>query len=191
VVSAAAVAISAPSLLDTNCEIYRRSGGGKSSTVDRATREDRRAGDSERSPGATVSSRGVAAQQFERRALIQFSARENLVGKLERVRSIASHRLPANAPLEQLVEFLADYFTDREDPAARQQRREARTKNETPVSAGNNPRHVPAHVRDKVFTRDEQQCTYVGADGRRCGSTHVLQIDHIQPVARGGRTRST
>jgi len=36
-----------------------------------------------------------------------------------------------------------------------------------------------------VFARD-QRCTYVGPDGKRCDSTHVLQVDHIMPVARGG-----
>jgi 5-methylcytosine-specific restriction endonuclease McrA len=46
--------------------------------------------------------------------------------------------------------------------------------------------HVPSAVRDDVFVRDRGRCTFVGADGRVCGSTRGLQLDHIAPVARGG-----
>ena len=47
-------------------------------------------------------------------------------------------------------------------------------------------RTLPAAVRDEVFARDGGRCTYVGACGIPCGSTHNLQIDHIEPFARGG-----
>ena len=53
------------------------------------------------------------------------------------------------------------------------------------AAASNNPRQIPARLRDQVFARDKR-CTYVGPNGKRCGSVHVLQIDHIKPVARGG-----
>jgi len=161
---------------------------------------DRRVGDTSRSPGATVSlpevqdrngpkvaSPSQPPMTFERRAIVQFSAREEVMNKLARVRSLASHRLPMNAPLEQLIEFLTDYFTEREDPNARHERREARSN----AKPANPPKHssaraIPARVRDEVFVRDQGECRYVGPDGRRCGSRHVVQIDHIKPVARGG-----
>jgi len=47
-------------------------------------------------------------------------------------------------------------------------------------------RHIPERVRDEVYTRDKGRCAYVGATGRRCGSKQALQIDHIEPFARGG-----
>lgn len=47
-------------------------------------------------------------------------------------------------------------------------------------------RAVPAAVRDAVFERDGGSCTFVGIHGRRCGSKHDLEVDHCQPVARGG-----
>jgi 5-methylcytosine-specific restriction endonuclease McrA len=133
------------------------------------------------------------AARLERRELVQFSAREIVMSKLARVRSMASHRLPANAPLEEVIEFLADYFTEREDPAARHARREERTERKgkpamkAKVLDPQQPsRYVPAHVRDEVFVRDKNRCTYVAPNGTQCGSTHVLQVDHIHPVARGG-----
>jgi hypothetical protein len=120
--------------------------------------------------------------------VVQFSAHESVMAKLERVRHLASHRLPANASIEQVLELLADYFIEGEDPGLRRERRlkrEAAAK--TPVAPRNwDARHVPARVRDEVFVRDEGKCTFKRADGRRCGSDHLLQVDHIVPVARGG-----
>ena len=47
-------------------------------------------------------------------------------------------------------------------------------------------RHIPAPVRDAVFTRDEGRCTYSASNVVRCEATAHLQIDHIQPFCRGG-----
>jgi hypothetical protein len=45
---------------------------------------------------------------------------------------------------------------------------------------------VPLAVRRAVWERDGGRCTYVSADGRRCGSTWQLEFDHVDPAARGG-----
>jgi 5-methylcytosine-specific restriction endonuclease McrA len=152
-------------------------------------------GDSEKTPNSkgarTVTGSAAAdttAVQFERLARVEFTAHEKLMEKLDRVRSLVSHVLPANASLEQLITFMADFVIDRKDPVKRHERRRARVANQgeaAPATAPTNPRQIPAAVRDEVFTRD-QRCTYVGPDGKRCNSTHVLQVDHINPVARGG-----
>jgi 5-methylcytosine-specific restriction endonuclease McrA len=96
--------------------------------------------------------------------------------------------LPINAPLEELIEFLADYFTEREDPKARHERRQARARRNPPEirPKTSSARAIPARVRDEVFVRGEGECSYVSVDGRRCQSKHVLQVDHINPIARGG-----
>ena len=48
-------------------------------------------------------------------------------------------------------------------------------------------RVVPQKVRDEVWERDGGRCTFVSCKtGRRCNSMHGLEIDHIQPFARGG-----
>jgi 5-methylcytosine-specific restriction endonuclease McrA len=123
--------------------------------------------------------------KFERHTVVQFTAREGVFSKLEHVRLLASHRLPANASLEELIEFLADYFTQREDPKRRHERREAKHTARREAPAPENPRQIPAQVRDDVFVRDQGQCTFVG-DHKRCGSAHALQLDHVVPVALGG-----
>lgn len=47
-------------------------------------------------------------------------------------------------------------------------------------------RHIPNEVRDEVFERDRGRCTFVGVDGRVCGSKTYLQVDHVVPFAQGG-----
>jgi len=159
------------------------------------------AGDSEKSPRVETSAETPLALEgteilataetqpstptYDRRKRVEFTTREQVISKLDRVRSLASHRLPVNAPFEQLIEFMADYFLKREDPQLRQQRREGREDTTVKHEAPAHPRQIPAAVRDQVFVRD-QRCTFVGPDGKRCDSTHVLQVDHIQPVARRG-----
>ena len=49
-------------------------------------------------------------------------------------------------------------------------------------------RHIPPAIRDLVYARDGGRCAFVRADGRRCGSTWDLEIDHIVPLARGGES---
>ena len=50
-------------------------------------------------------------------------------------------------------------------------------------------RSIPSHLRKYIWERDAGQCTYVHYETkRRCASRHLLQIDHIQPFALGGRT---
>ena len=48
-------------------------------------------------------------------------------------------------------------------------------------------RHIPAAVRRAVWRRDGGACCYQDPlTGVTCGSTHLVQIDHIVPVAQGG-----
>ena len=123
---------------------------------------------------------------FERRVLVQFTASEAFIAKLERIRSLAGHRLPPNASLEQLFELAMDLMIDREDPARRIERRAKGATRMNNSTSSTSQRHVPASLRDDVFQRDEGRCTFVGAEGHRCRSTVTLQVDHRIPVASGG-----
>ena len=50
-------------------------------------------------------------------------------------------------------------------------------------------RFIPSYLRKSIWERDGGQCTYVHHETKRqCASRHLLQIDHIQPFALGGRT---
>ncbi len=47
-------------------------------------------------------------------------------------------------------------------------------------------RHIPRSIRDQVFVRDGGRCTFISKNGKRCGETWNLEIDHIIPYAKGG-----
>jgi 5-methylcytosine-specific restriction endonuclease McrA len=50
------------------------------------------------------------------------------------------------------------------------------------------PAHnISAATRRDVFERDGARCTFVGIDGKRCESTHLVEFDHVQPRALGGK----
>lgn len=51
-----------------------------------------------------------------------------------------------------------------------------------------NPRLISAAVRRAVYERDGHRCTFAAENGRRCSATRLLELDHIVPVARGGKS---
>lgn len=152
---------------------------------------------------------GKGAAKLQRRTVLQFTASDAFMSKLEKVRSLAWHRLPANASLEQVFELALDLMIEKNDPSRRAARRElaaARRRNndETPKrrsragdatpqqranTRGNTTvtdvRYIPAATKDSVYVRDNGRCTFTRG-GRRCASTQALQIDHVRPVALGG-----
>ena len=62
-----------------------------------------------------------------------------------------------------------------------------RTETSAAKADGGTGRAIPAAVKRAVWRRDRGRCSYVDrASGRRCGSQHLLQIDHVVPYAQGG-----
>ena len=56
------------------------------------------------------------------------------------------------------------------------------------ADSGPTTRHIPKWVEDLVWRRDGGRCAYLGPQGHRCGETAWLELDHIVPWARGGRS---
>jgi 5-methylcytosine-specific restriction endonuclease McrA len=48
--------------------------------------------------------------------------------------------------------------------------------------------YIPAHVRRAVWERDRGRCSFPLEGGGVCGSTYQLELDHITPVAHGGKS---
>ena len=57
-----------------------------------------------------------------------------------------------------------------------------------PADAPAGERYIPDAVKREVAARDGGQCTFVGPDGHRCSERSCLEFDHIEPVAKGGRS---
>ena len=69
-----------------------------------------------------------------------------------------------------------------------EQKKFAKSARSGPKRGSKNPRHVPADLRRQVWQRDRGQCTFTSTQGKRCEATSRLEFDHIEPLARGGRT---
>ena len=100
---------------------------------------------------------------------------------------------------EAILEKALDEFLERHDPERKQARREKRkgpdkTEAERQIKSSTvsgpkrklRSRHIPAGIRDAVFSRDNGRCTYIGRNGVRCGTIVHLQVDHIRPFSLGG-----
>ncbi len=49
-------------------------------------------------------------------------------------------------------------------------------------------RRIPNAVKRAIWKRDEGRCTFIAENGRRCEARGNLEFDHIEPVARGGKS---
>jgi 5-methylcytosine-specific restriction endonuclease McrA len=99
---------------------------------------------------------------------------------LAAVRAALSHKIPDGNLVAVLHECLRVTLA-----AATKRRRGTGRACPTPVSAPGG-RYIPAAIRDAVWRRDDGRCAFVSADGRRCDSTHQLELHHLVPFARGG-----
>ncbi|MBI5710489.1 MAG: RuvA C-terminal domain-containing protein [Candidatus Eisenbacteria bacterium] len=105
--------------------------------------------------------------------------------KLRYAQALLGHQLPSgdlarvlDRALEALIEQLERRkFAATSKPHVRR----------VPRSASANPRYIPAEVKRAVWERDGGRCTFVGDTGHRCPARKLLEFDHVEEVARGGR----
>lgn len=112
----------------------------------------------------------------------RFAAGPAFREKYERARALLSGKHPEGVTPEQVLEAALDEYLKRRDPAVG--RRE-----HSPRGSGKRTRRIPAGVRRAVARRDGGRCTFVGSQGRRCGSTWDVEVDHLKPWCRGGDHR--
>src|SRR4051812_4580315 len=120
---------------------------------------------------------------------VRFTADGEFCQLLDRVRGLAGHRTPSGDLLTLLKRGLEAYERELEKERFAVVRKPAKA-GVRKRSAPRRTRRVPAAVRREVFIRDGRQCSYVSADGRRCSSRRCLELDHVQPFARGGAGES-
>jgi 5-methylcytosine-specific restriction endonuclease McrA len=130
----------------------------------------------------------------ESRYLLQLTMSKQLRDKLERARDMMSHRNPSNE-LEVIIEAAIDALVPKLESQrfgkAKESGRATRTAkpDSEHTSAAKSRRRRPkvsVAVRRAVFERDGEACTFVGRNGKRCGSRRQLELDHHEPHARGG-----
>jgi hypothetical protein len=76
-------------------------------------------------------------RRVERRYRYEFSGSEKFMRKYQKAASLLSNRLPAGVTIEAVFELLLDDYLERNDPAQREERRQARRVRVHKSSAGN------------------------------------------------------
>jgi hypothetical protein len=134
---------------------------------------------------------------------LHFTVRREVVKKVETARRGLGHTLP-NATLEQVLEAGLDLLLEKQAKARGQLKKPratlptatptptptptpTSTSTEPPSGRRDGPRAaIPAAVKRAVWARDAGRCSWPLDSGGSCGSTHLLELDHIVPWAEWG-----
>lgn len=126
-----------------------------------------------------VVSRSVVAPLAPERYKVQFTIDRETRDKLRRVQDLMRHTIPNGDPAKIFDRALTLLVQDLE------RKRFASTSQPKPSRAPADRRHIPAHVRRKVWQRDGGRCAFVGSRGR-CGEETFIEFHHLVPFALGG-----
>lgn len=129
------------------------------------------------SPGTKRAVSPLAAERFALQVTVSGVVQE----KLERARGLLRHQVPSG-DVAQVIEKALDALIEKVEA-----RKFGAAKTPRTARTSSSKRHVPRAVRREVAARDGQRCSFVSAEGRRCEEKGFLELDHVTPVARGGR----
>ena len=122
----------------------------------------------------------VAPLAPERFAL-QVTIGETTKQKLLRAQGLLRHQVPSG-DLAEVLDRALDALLERVEGKKLGKARAPRVAKRSAKG-----RYVPRDVRRQVVARDGVRCSFVAEDGRRCEEIGFLELDHVVPVARGGR----
>ncbi|MGZ3737847.1 MAG: HNH endonuclease [Bdellovibrionota bacterium] len=112
--------------------------------------------------------------------LVIHASRETMA-KIEELKGLNAHQ-NFDGDISKLFELMLDVSL-----------KEAKKKRtEEPARAVHKPsrpqsRHIPRSIRREVWRNANHECSYVDPlTGRKCGSKHALEVDHVQEWSRGG-----
>lgn len=123
----------------------------------------------------------AAMPPAKRRVVFTFTADEEVNGWYEQARDLLRHRFP-EAAMEDIIGESLRRLVEAELAAHRAKRAKRGDDGRTAA------RRSPKWVEDIVWRRDGGRCAYLGPEGLRCGETAWLELDHVVPWARGGRS---
>jgi hypothetical protein len=110
---------------------------------------------------------------------LHLTVSKKFIAKLDRARSGQGHAQPG-ASAGEVIEAALDLLLAQQ--AARRGEVKKPLKSPRPTRSD----RVPATVKRAVWERDQGKCQWPVEGGGVCGSTVRLEIDHIEPLARGG-----
>jgi hypothetical protein len=110
---------------------------------------------------------------------LHLTVSKKFIAKLDRARSGQGHAQPG-ASAGEVIEAALDLLLAQQ--ASRRGEVKKPRKNPRPTRS----ERVPAAVKRAVWERDQGKCQWPVEGGGVCGSTVRLEIEHIEPLARGG-----
>lgn len=116
------------------------------------------------------------------RYCVRFTAGPDTWAELQELRALMRHQVPDG----DLGKILSRAISVLRARVRKQKIGECSRPSPSMASAleGSSPsRAIPAAVRREVFQRDEGHCTFVSAEGRRCGAREFLELHHLRPWA--------
>ncbi len=127
---------------------------------------------------------GVVQPLATDRYAVRFTASKRCRDLIDRARALMSHRAP-DAELSDVVEVALEVLVEQLEK--KKFKKTDRPRSQPDDSTGDGRRTIPAAVQREVAERDGERCTYVAPDGKRCDEVRLLEFDHVEPVARGGK----
>jgi hypothetical protein len=112
---------------------------------------------------------------------LHLTVSKKFIAKLDRARSGQGHAQPG-ASAGDVIEAALDLLLAQQ--ASRRGEAKKPRKNPRPTKSD----RVPAAVKRAVWERDQGKCQWPVEGGGVCGSIVRLEIDHIEPLARGGQS---
>jgi hypothetical protein len=131
---------------------------------------------------ASLAPRGRMTPLAPERVAFQFTGDQETRELYEQFRALVSHEIPSGEMALVLKAALKIAV------AERAKRKFAATDRPGHSRGSADPRHITATVKRAVCERDQKRCTFVSAAGKRCDERRFLEYDHIEPVARGGKS---
>ena len=116
------------------------------------------------------------------RFALQLTVDQETYDQLRYAQSLLGHALPSGDVVQVFRRALDALVRELE------QHKFAKSARSRPRRSAANGRYVPAEIRRAVWQRDGGRCTFVSDAGRRCEERTRLEFDHVDLVARGGRT---
>jgi 5-methylcytosine-specific restriction endonuclease McrA len=154
-------------------------------------------GDSSPSAGTKPGANSLPGRLIlEQRLKLGFTVTPEFMKKYTKIKSLLSSRHPEGINFETLFDILMNEYLEKHDPDKKHMRRAKRDEKRKQTiksdrhKKSQEPEHrsrtIPPAIRDQVHARDNGRCSFIGANGKRCGSTWDLEIDHVIAYARGG-----
>ena len=131
-----------------------------------------------------IRAKGIIKPMTVQRVKIELSASEGLAKKIQRAKELLRHKYPEGR-LEDILNEALELLLNKKDPQRKISQKEPGASLEMPM-AFSDTRYIPQRIKRVVWKRDEGQCSYTSAEGKKCGERNFLELDNVHPWSLGG-----